>query len=85
MKTSLMRAGVAVLAFTSVSANAAGLLGNYTAAGAWKIDTQEASAVAFNWDTRTLMVTNDEEHGDLAYFGEYDLDGGKIASYTVPG
>ena len=57
MKMMLMRAGVAMLAVSAASANAAGLLGNYTTGFTRAIDTKEASAVAYNWNTRTLMVT----------------------------
>lgn len=85
MKTALLRAGIAMLAFTAGSANAAGLLGNYTVAWQKPIQTQEASAIAYNWDTHTLMVTNDEEDGDWSHFGEYDLSGKKVANIDVPG
>jgi uncharacterized protein YjiK len=86
MKTILLRTGVALFALTAATANAAGLLDNYTAGYAKKIDTKEASAVAYNWDTRTLMVTNDEEEDDgTNIWGEYRLNGNKVATVTLSG
>lgn len=86
MKTMLLRAGVAVLAISATSANAASLLDRYTVGYARAIDTPEASGVAFNWDTRTLLVANDEEedNGDVL-FGEYDLRGNKTATVVIGG
>ena len=86
MKKMFLRAGIAVFAASGASANAAGLLDNYTIGYAKAIDTKEASAVAYNWDTRTLVVTNDEEESDgTSHFGEYDLDGNKIANIVLSG
>jgi len=89
MKTMLLRAGIAVLALSTASAASAdpgGLLGNYTIGYAKPIETKEASAVAYNWDTHTLMVTNDEEENDgTSHFGEYDLNGIKTANIVLPG
>jgi len=86
MKTTLLRAGIAIFAFTAASADAAGLLGNYTVGFAKAIDTKEASGVAYNWDTNRLMVTNDEEEKDgTSRFGEYDLDGNKTADIVLSG
>jgi uncharacterized protein YjiK len=86
MTTMFLRAGIAVFALSAASANAAGLLDNYTIGYAKGIDTKEASAVAYNWDTRTLMVTNDEEESDgSSRFGEYDLNGNKTANIVLSG
>jgi uncharacterized protein YjiK len=86
MKTMLLRAGIAVFALSAASANAAGLLDNYKTGFTKAIDTKEASAVAYNWDTRTLMVTNDEEDSDgSSRFGEYDLNGNKTANIVLSG
>ncbi len=86
MKTIFLRAGVAMFAVSAASANAGGLLDDYTTSYAKKIDTKEASAVAYNWDTRRLMVTNDEEEDDGSnIWGEYDLDGNKTASIFLSG
>lgn len=86
MKTMLLRAGVAMLACVAGPASAAGLLGNYTTGYARAIDTREASAVAYNWDARTLMVTNDEEESDgTNVWGEYDLNGTKTATIVLSG
>lgn len=86
MKTALLRAGVAALVLTTaVSASAAGLLDHYTTAWSVAIATPEASAVAYNWDTHRLMVTNDEEDGNFARFGEYDMNGAKVADINLPG
>ncbi|MBN8830062.1 MAG: SdiA-regulated domain-containing protein [Sphingomonadales bacterium] len=86
MKTIFLRAGIALLAFSAASSNAAGLLDHYTTGYAKAIDTKEASAIAYNWDTRTLMVTNDEEENDgSSIFGEYDLAGNKTANIVLAG
>jgi uncharacterized protein YjiK len=86
MKTMFLRAGVAMLAVSAASANAAGLLDKYTVGFSKAIDTKEASAVAYNWDTRTLMVTNDEEENDgRNIWGEYDLSGNKTATIVLSG
>lgn len=89
MKTMLLRAGIAMFAISAAStasAQSGGLLGNYTIGYTRAIDTREASAVAYNWDTRTLMVTNDEEENDgTSHFGEYDLNGNKTANIVLSG
>ncbi|MBY0520722.1 MAG: SdiA-regulated domain-containing protein [Sphingomonas sp.] len=86
MKTTVLRAGIALLAFSATSANAAGLLDNYAVSFVRAIDTPEASAVAYNWDTRRLLVSNDEEELDgTNIWGEYDLDGNKTATVTLSG
>lgn len=86
MKTMFLRAGVTMFALSALPANAAGLLDNYTVGYAKAIDTKEASAVAYNWDTRTLMVTNDEEESDgTNVWGEYDLNGNKTATIRLSG
>lgn len=86
MKKLFLRAGIAMFAVSGASANATGLLDNYTLGYTKAIDTKEASAVAYNWDTRTLMVTNDEEEADgSSLFGEYDLSGNKIANIVLSG
>lgn len=84
--TTILRAGVAALALSASPAAAAGLLDNYSFEFLRPIGTPEASAVAFNWDTRRLLVTNDEE-GDngSVIFGEYDLDGVKTADVIIDG
>lgn len=82
----LLRAGIAMFAFSAASANAAGLLDNYVVGFSKAIDTKEASAVAYNWDTGRLMVTNDEEEVDgTNIWGEYDLNGNKTANIVLSG
>ena len=82
----LLRAGIAMFAFSAASANAAGLLDNYVVGFSKAIDTKEASAVAYNWDTGRLMVTNDEEEADgTNIWGEYDLNGNKTANIVLSG
>ena len=86
MKSLFLRAGIAMLAFSAASSNAAGLLDNYSIGFSKAIDTKEASAVAFNWDTGLLMVTNDEEEADgTNIWGEYDLSGNKTATIMLSG
>jgi len=86
MKTIFLRAGIAMFAISAASANAAGLLDYYTTGYTKAIDTKEASAVAYNWDTNTLMVTNDEEENDgTNVWGEYDLNGNKITDVVLSG
>ena len=86
MKSMLLAAGTAMLAMAATPANAVGLLDNYSAAFARAIDTPEASGVAYNWNTRTLMVANDEENNDgTVTFGEYDLGGTKTATIVISG
>ena len=86
MKSILLRAGIAAFALSATSANAAGLLDRYTLGFTRAIDTPEASAVAFNWDTRTLLVANDEEEANgNVVFGEYDLRGNKTATVVIGG
>ncbi|WP_294392545.1 SdiA-regulated domain-containing protein [uncultured Sphingomonas sp.] len=85
MKTMLLCAGIAMFA-VSGSADAAGLLDRYAVSFARAIDTKEASAVAYNWDTRRLLVTNDEEEADgTNIWGEYDLNGSKTANVVLAG
>ena len=79
-------AGIAVAAIAGAPANAAGLLDDYAVGYAVAIDTPEASGIAFNWDSRTLLVTNDEEENDgSSRFGEYNLSGGKVATVVLDG
>jgi uncharacterized protein YjiK len=86
MKTMFLYAGIAMLAISAGPANAAGLLDNYSVGFATAIDTPEASAIAYNWDTRTLLVTNDEEEDDgTNVWGEYDLNGNKTATILLSG
>lgn len=86
MKSMLLRAGVAALALSATSANATGLLDKYTVGFTKAISTAEASAVAYNWDTRRLLVTNDEEEDDgTNIWGEYDLDGNLTSTVTISG
>lgn len=86
MTKTFLRAGAAVLALCAAPLQAASILDHYGAGYSKAIDTPEASAVAFNWDTRTLMVTNDEEENDgSSRFGEYDLNGNKIATISIGG
>jgi uncharacterized protein YjiK len=91
MKTALLRGCAALLACTGASANAAGILDNYTVEWTKKIPTQEGSAVAYNWDLNRLMVTNDEETRQgstsnyFATLGEYDMDGNFLATITING
>ena len=86
MKLLLLRTGIAMLAISATSSNAARLLDNYTLGFSKAIDTKEASAVAYNWDTGRLMVTNDEEEADgTNIWGEYDLSGNKTATITLSG
>lgn len=86
MKTSILGAALVAVAGFAMPAQAAGLLGRYSVSYAKAIDTKEASAVAYNWDTRTLVVTNDEEEDDgTSIWGEYDLDGNKVATVTLGG
>lgn len=90
MKTLLLRGSAVLLAFTGASANAAGLLDNYSLDWSKAISTKEASSVAYNWDRNRLMVTNDEEakgsNGNYyATLGEYDLNGNFLATITVNG
>ncbi|HEU4705241.1 MAG TPA: SdiA-regulated domain-containing protein [Sphingomicrobium sp.] len=81
-----LRAAVAAFAVSAGSADAAGLLDKYAASSSWAIDTKEASAVAYNWDTQTLLVTNDEEEDDgTNIWGEYDLNGNKLATVVLSG
>ncbi|OYW46159.1 MAG: hypothetical protein B7Z08_01450 [Sphingomonadales bacterium 32-68-7] len=86
MMKMFLRAGAALLAVSATSANAASILDYYTTSYTKAIDTKEASAVAYNWDTRTLMVTNDEEEDDgTNIWGEYDRDGNKTATILLSG
>lgn len=86
VKMMFLRAGIAMFAFSAASANAAGLLDNYVVGFSKAIDTKEASAVAYNWDTGRLMVTNDEEEADgTNIWGEYDLNGNKTANIVLSG
>ncbi len=89
MKTMLLRAVIATFAISAASdasAQSGGLLDNYTIGYSKAIDTPEASAVAYNWDTHRLMVTNDEEENDgTSHFGEYDLNGIKTANIVLSG
>ncbi len=86
MKTMFLRAGIALFAVSAACANAAGLLDNYSTGFARAIDTKEASGVAYNWDTRTLMVTNDEEESDgTSIWGEYRLNGVKTDTIRLSG
>jgi len=86
MKTICLSAGVAMFVASIAPAHAANLLDNYAVSYAKAIDTKEASAVAYNWDSRTLMVTNDEEDGDgRSIWGEYDLNGNKTATISLSG
>lgn len=86
MKTMFLCAGMAMLALSGTSASAANLLDQYAVGFARAIDTPEASAVAYNWDTRTLMVSNDEEEDDgTNIWGEYDLSGNKTATIVLSG
>lgn len=86
MKTIVLRAGAAMLAVSAPAAHAAGLLDNYSLGFTKAIDTKEASGVAYNWDTKTLMVTNDEEENDgTNIWGEYDLAGNKTATILLSG
>jgi uncharacterized protein YjiK len=91
MKTVLLRSCAILVACTGASANATGILDNYTVEWTKKIPTQEGSAVAYNWDLNRLMVTNDEETRQgstsnyFATLGEYDMDGNFLATITVNG
>ncbi len=90
MKTMLLRGCAILFACTAVSANAAGILDNYTLDWSKAITTKEASSVAYNWDQHRLMVTNDEEakgsNGNYyATFGEYDMNGNFLSTITVNG
>lgn len=88
MKTMLLRAVISAFAVFAASGASAqpGLLTKYTIGYAKEIETKEASAVAYNWDTHRLMVTNDEEENDgTSHFGEYDLNGNKVANIVLPG
>jgi uncharacterized protein YjiK len=90
MKTVLLRSCAILIACTGASANAAGILDNYTVEWTKKIPTQEGSAVAYNWDLNRLMVTNDEEAQGtggnyFATLGEYDMDGNFLATITING
>lgn len=85
MKTLLLGASIAMLAASATPAHA-GLLDYYRGGYSVAIDTPEASGVAYNWDTRTLMVANDEEEDDgTVRFGEYDLFGNKTANIVISG
>jgi uncharacterized protein YjiK len=85
MTTMFLRAGAALLALSASCAHA-GLLDKYTAGFTKAIDTKEASGVAYNWDTRRLVVTNDEEEDDgTNIWGEYDLNGVKTATVVLSG
>lgn len=92
MKTALLRGCAGLLACTgAVSANAAGILDNYTVEWTKAIPTHEGSSVAYNWDLNRLMVTNDEETRQgstsnyFATLGEYDMNGNFLATITVNG
>jgi uncharacterized protein YjiK len=86
MMTKFLSASVAMFVASVAPAHAANLLGNYAVSYAKAIDTKEASAVAYNWDTRTLMVTNDEEDSNgRSIWGEYDLNGNKTATISLSG
>ena len=86
MKTMLLRAGLIAAVLGATPAGATGLLDHYTVSYAKPIDTQEASAVAYDWDTRRLMVTNDEEDKTgRSVWGEYDLAGNKTATIILNG
>lgn len=86
MTTMFLRAGIAIFAISASSANAASVLDHYVVNYVRAIETKEASAVAFNWDTRKLMVSNDEEENDgSSRFGEYDLDGNKTSNIFIGG
>ncbi len=61
LKTVLLRSCAILVACTGASANATGILDNYTVEWSKAISTKEASSVAYNWDLKRLMVTNDEE------------------------
>lgn len=82
----LFSAGIAAISLSAAPASAAGVLDFYSFGFLKAIDTPEASAVAFNWDSRRLMVTNDEEEADgSSIFGEFDLDGNKTANIVIGG
>lgn len=90
MKTALLRGCALLLVCTAASANAVGILDNYTFEWSKAIATKEASAVAYNWDLNRLMVTNDEEAKGsggnyYATLGEYDMSGNFLATITVNG
>ncbi len=86
MKTILLRSCAILLACTGATANAAGILEyNYSFEWSKAISTNEASSVTYNWDQNRLMVTNDEESGSNAKFGEYDMNGNFLATITVAG
>ncbi|HEY1125938.1 MAG TPA: SdiA-regulated domain-containing protein [Sphingobium sp.] len=90
MKNALLRGCAALLACTGASANAAGILDNYSFEWSKAIATKEGSAVAYNWDLKRLMVTNDEEAKGsgtnyFATLGEYDMNGNFLATITING
>lgn len=90
MKTALLRGCAALLFCTGASANAAGILDNYSVEWTKAIPTHEGSSVAFNWDQNRLMVTDDEETKGsggnyFATLGEYDMNGNFLATITVNG
>lgn len=90
MKNALLGGCAALLACTGASANAAGILDNYTVEWSKAIATKEGSAVAYNWDLKRLMVTNDEETKGsgtnyFATLGEYDMNGNFLATITING
>jgi uncharacterized protein YjiK len=90
MKTILLRSCAILIACTGASANAAGILDNYTVEWTKAIPTHEGSSVAYNWDQNRLMVTNDEEtkgtgSNYFATLGEYDMNGNFLATITVNG
>lgn len=86
MRAIYIRAGLILLSIAAAPASATGLLGDYVVSYAKAIDTKEASAVAYNWDTQRLMVTNDEEDSaGRSVWGEYDLSGNKTATIILNG
>jgi uncharacterized protein YjiK len=86
MKNVFLGLAAAAVALAAAPAGATGLLDNYVVSYARAIDTKEASAVAFNWDTNRLMVTNDEEDSaGRSIWGEYDLAGNKTATIVLNG
>lgn len=90
MKTMLLRSSAFLLVCTAASANAAGILDNYSVEWSTAITTREASSVTYNWDQKRLMVSNDEEakgsNGNYyATFGEYNMDGTFRSTITING
>ena len=90
MKNALLRSCAVLLVCSGASANAAGILDNYTVEWSKAIATKEGSAVAYNWDLKRLMVTNDEEAQGtggnyFATLGEYDMNGNFLSTITING